>query len=462
MNLRSRIQSLELRLRTGGENVEKRIDDVIQQMRLSVGGTPSWLPTPRWKPLREHPVQARLWADPLRFKAVPAGRRSGKTEIAKRYIIMEALKRAGWYVCAAPTHAQATRIYWDDLVAMIPKDLVSKKSLGGRSIWLVNGSQIQVMGLDVPERIEGKPLAGVVLDEYANMSEAVWANHVRPALADSKGWAWCIGVPEGRNHYFDLCENAKKLKDWGFYTWWSEDILDAEEVEAIKATLDEQTYEQEMRASFSVFKGRIYHAFRRELHVKPCFYNANRPLVFCFDFNVEPGVCAILQEQDGLTKIIDEVWIPRDSNTPTVCRKLIEDWEFHEGEIHLYGDPAGGARSTKSERGSDWDIIKQHLRPVFKERVFDKVSRSAPLERQRVNAVNTRFKTADGKIHCLIDPRCKKIIEDFEAVCAKEGTNGEIDKSNKKITHLSDAIGYYIHSKFPLQVGAKRVQESAL
>lgn len=466
-SIRSRVDRIEKllqdRARENSPLWKRTVSDALEAMRASVGGSPSCLPTKRWYPLRPHEVQSRLWNDDKRFKAVPAGRRSGKTELAKRHIIIEAIRTPGWYVCAAPVENQARRIYWQDLKDLIPKQFVSQIKESGH-IHLVNGSEIQVMGLDVPQRIEGKPLAGIILDEYGNMDEVVWPHHVRPALADSRGWAWCIGVPEGRNHYYELCERAKTAPNWGFYTWWSEDILPADEIEELKQTLDDLTFEQEMRASFNAIRGRIYYPFDRNLHGVRCSYNPNRTLVFCFDFNVEPGVCAILQEQEHnghpVTAIIKEVWIPRDSNTPTVCRKLVEDWSHHNAEVHLYGDPAGGARSTKTEDGSDWDIITTHLRPVFGERLRNRVALSAPRERVRVNSVNARLRTKDGQIHLIVDPSCKHVIDDFESVKAKEGTNGEIDKSNLAITHLTDAIGYYIYEKHPIRVSyGKTVEE---
>lgn len=463
MSLKARIAALESKAQSLGETEDwdRYVIAVQEAMRQSVGGEPAFLPTPRWKTLRVHPVQALLWNDKKRFKAVPAGRRSGKTEIAKRRIVLEAISHPGWYVASAPTHGQARRIYWQDLKQMVPSYFVHEISESGKII-LTNGSEIQCIGLDAPERIEGRPLKGIILDEYANMLDRVWPYHVRPALADSLGWAWCIGVPEGRNHYYEMCERAKTDEDWGLYHWWSEDILPKSEIDALAKELDEATFNQELRASFEVFRGRVYYAFARERNCYPVKYDPKKDLIFCFDFNVEPGICVIVQEQDNKipsrpdvadsrTCVIGEVYIPRDSNTPTVCRKLIADWSHHKGGVQLFGDPAGGARSTKTENGSDWQIIWEYLKPVFGDRLRSMVKRSAPRERVRLNTVNARIRSKSGTVHLLVNPlTAPKMVEDFDAVCVKEGTDGEVDKSNPKLTHLSDAIGYYIESRFPL------------
>ena len=49
----------------------------------------------------------------------------------------------------------------------------------------------------------------------------------------------------------------------------------------------------------------------------------------------------------------------------------------------------------------------------------------------------------------IIDPKCTCLIKDLEQVVNKEGTR-DIDKiTNKELTHLSDALGYYVDYKHP-------------
>ena len=69
----------------------------------------------RWYKLRDHPVQTALIEDEVRFKVIPAGRRSGKTERAKRYTVREAMRVPGPYFVAAPTRDQVKRVYWNDM-----------------------------------------------------------------------------------------------------------------------------------------------------------------------------------------------------------------------------------------------------------------------------------------------------------------------------------------------------------
>ena len=123
--------------------------------------------TERWTKLRYHEEQQKYLRSTARFNVVPAGRRSGKTECAKRRVILRAIMETewadAWFVVSAPTHSQAKRIYWSDLKAMVPNNLLAKPpSEGLLSLFLINGAEITVLGLDAPERVEGRDRKSVV------------------------------------------------------------------------------------------------------------------------------------------------------------------------------------------------------------------------------------------------------------------------------------------------------------
>ena len=436
----------------------------------------------RWYPLRYHEKQSELWNSSARFRIVPAGRRSGKTELAKRFLVEKAITEDlvpdAWYVFAAPTHKQAKRIFWPDLKRLIPPEMRLGRPMESElTIRLINGAEITVLGLDQPDRIEGRPLDGIVVDEFGNTKVGLWEENIRPALSTvgrRPGWAWLIGVPEGRNHYYRIYQRAIESvarlgeeSDWAAFTWESASIIDPAEIEAAKRDLDELTFNQEYKASFLNFTGRAYYPFTTETHAaERVVYDPGLPLIFTFDFNVEPGVAGVLQEQsytgdredvaNQITASVGEVWIPKNSNTPLVCKKLIHDWgpegADHQGDIYVYGDATGGARGTAKVKGSDWDLVRAYLKPVFGHRLKMRVKKSNPAERSRVNAVNSRLRTADGLIHFLVDPtNCPNTILDFEGVVVIEGGSGELDKDDDPDrTHMTDGIGYYVFARHPI------------
>ena len=462
------------------------------------------LTTPRWTQLKAIPEQTRLIECPARFIVVPAGRRSGKTERAKRRIIRAAMDPRTFrfpdpmFACAAPTYNQAKSIYWKDLKKMIPTWVKRRTYETDLSIELITGATIKVVGMDKPERIEGSPWDGIILDEFANMKPGAWEENVLPALTDRKGWAWLIGVPEGRNHYYDVYQNAKgpwnirnEGQDWDAFTWKSIEVMDPAEIELRRSQMDQLTFEQEYEASFINFVGQAYYPFTTDEHcanLRP-HYNPKAELIVCLDFNVDPGVAVICQEMElperievarGIevggktlfsgvrksgrvhgTAVIGEIHIPRNSNTPAVCRKLHNDWGDHLGPISIYGDATGGARTTQSETGSsDWDLVKTNLYRDFSPQqvtirlnLSDNGNPMNPPERSRINAVNSRLKSDSGIIRMMVDGAAAPMtVKDFEGTRLLEGGSGELDKKHdQRLTHLTDAVGYYISKAFPVR-----------
>ncbi|NJO82880.1 MAG: hypothetical protein HC828_08705 [Blastochloris sp.] len=434
-------------------------------------------------------IQREYLRSKARFTVVPAGRRTGKTAIAKRRLRRKAIGKA-WpvgtrIIAAAPTFNQAKRIYWNDLQLMFPtwmrRDRINKTEL---IIPLITGADVQVLGMEVPERSEGSPIGHILCDEFGNWREEAWGENIYPALMDMQGTADIIGVPEGRNHYYRMYMDATRrfqatpkgeIPEWNTFAWTAEEILPyylgdkiaEKEIANAKATMDQMTYDQEYNASFLTFQGRAYYMFDRDVHGgERVTYNPNLPLIFCHDFNVAPGVAAVCQEQryrgtnkkvdEYITAVIGEVWIPKGSNTKRVARKLIADWgpegKRHQGQIHVYGDATGGAGGSAAVEGSDTEVLLRELKSVFGDQIRDRFPKGNPRERARVNAVNARCATADKIIHLLVDPvNASHVIDDLDGVTVIEGTAGELDKDiDKSLTHISDALGYYLYDKYPV------------
>jgi hypothetical protein len=388
----------------------------------------------------------------------------------------------GRFFACAPTNQQAKFIFWSDLKSMVPDWAI----MGGRergvsdselTIKLINGVIIKVAGLDRPARIEGRDWDGGVITEFGSCKAEVFDEHIRPMLMRG-GWIDIEGVPEGRNHYYELATNVRegRWKRALFHTWTTEEVLHLwlgreaaeEEIAHAKATMDRLVYQQEYQAAFISFQGMAYYAYEREVNLAPegerVFYDAELPLVLCFDFNHSPGTCAILQEQssakypwlkgknahESISAAVDEVFIRRDSNTPKVVREVLQKYGQHPGEVHYYGDPSGGQKRSCATEGSDWDQIDKMLKAHYGHRAKNCVLRAPPGERARLNAMNSRLCSVDGHVGLVADRKqCVETIHDFEGVEADNGGNLVKDEGSPR-THLTDAIGYYVHEKHPI------------
>ena len=177
-------------------------------------------------------------------------------------------------------------------------------------------------------------------------------------------------------------------------------------------------------------------------------------------FNINP-MCSIIGQQDSvLTRVLKELALP-DSRTPAACEEFLAqtaEWTATSREplqVKIYGDATGiGRRSSASQ--TDWQIVKEffHLRQDRYAATYHLRS-SNPEVKDRIACVKKRLKTQAGEYFVRIDPRCQQLIADLEQVHWRTDANGnslsEIDKSDPKRTHLSDALGYMIEKEFPMK-----------
>lgn len=423
--------------------------------------------------MRDHEVQGRLCASTARFKVVEAGRRSGKTECAKRVGVMNAVKphevpdyRIGF---CAPTRDQARSIYWDDLKALSRLWWSRDPSESRLEIYLTSGATIAVLGMDKPQRIEGRPWDELFIDETADMKPDVYDRHIRPTLSTDgrPGSAWFYGVPRPSSLFKRLAERGMnpELPEWEHFHWTSDTVVSADELAEAKRSMDTLTYEQEYLAKRVNFSGRVYYEFQRHIHCAARLeYDPDRPLIFTFDFNRSPGTASVLQYHDAtddlraavkaadptkslsesFSAVIGEVWIASNSTTPMVCRRLVQDWGHHEGQVLVYGDASGGAKRSDSVMGGAWDLVKAEFLGKFDAHYF--VPKSNPAVQDRIVAMNTRLCAADGTVSMLLDPvNAPRLADDFDSVTIVEGSAGEIDKDrDKELTHVSDGVGYQV------------------
>lgn len=414
----------------------------------------------RWYKLKDHPVQTALnnaVEDGIRFPVVPAGRRSGKTERAKRFLA----KQAMWlpnekYFAAAPTRDQAKKIFWDDL-----KDLtiscmhIKKPSESDLKIFLPNGTEIHIIGLDVPQRIEGINWTGGVIDEIADVKgESVQANimpalnTVNPTRPFYRAWCWFIGVPDGLNHYYEMAEYARTSgdKDWGYFHWTSEEILPEDVIISAKRTMSKRQYNQEYRASFETASGRIYEEFSGE-NETDVLARPKDELHWFHDQNYTPLSSGIAVIRDNIPYIVDEIVLSSAMSEQSAV-EFCEKYKNHENKmVYIYGDPAGRAGEKHGHR-SDYSAIESILAEngwKYKRRVRSK----HPSIKDRQNSVRALICNAFGKRQLFVNkktaPWCYKGLA---TVQLQEGSSFQEDQRNK-YQHITTAIGYFTDYLWP-------------
>ena len=209
-------------------------------------------------PYRPREIQKFLHkkCDVNRFNVIIVHRRGGKTVFAINHLIKAALtnkKPYPRYAFLSPYRLQGKSTAWDymkQFSAAIPGTKFNESEL--RVDFSVNNSRIQIIGAENSSAIRGQYFDGVIVDETQNIAPDMFDTILRPCLSDRKGFAIFIGTPMGRNWFFDLHQRAKETKDWFTCQFKASEtkIIPQEELDAAKATMSVDAYEQEFECSW--------------------------------------------------------------------------------------------------------------------------------------------------------------------------------------------------------------------
>lgn len=413
----------------------------------------------RWYPLIDHPTQLDLVAavpSGVRFPLVPAGRRSGKTERFKRFLVKAASKMQGQYFAAAPTYGQAKKIFWKDLKDLSLSVTHNKKpSESDLIIFLPNGSEIHCIGLDKPERIEGIPWTGGGIDEFADIKADAWEANIYPALntvdprrPDYLAWAWLLGVPDGLNHYYDLCQLAETGADKEFrvFHWMTEEIF-PDMAAAAKRVMSKRQYNQEFRASFETATGKIYEDYGKQ-NLTDRKIQPHERLMWMHDQNYTPLSSAIGVRDGKDLYLLDEIVLESAVSRQSAL-EFVDKFRYHQNKtVRLYGDPSG-RNGEKHGHSSDYmeieDVLKSHGWSVER-----RIQRAHPPIKDRQNAVRAKTLNAAGEASLFVNPEtapwCHKGLATVQVMA---GSTYQEDQKNK-YQHITTAIGYCVAYEWPI------------
>lgn len=210
---------------------------------------------------------------------------------------------------------------------------------------------------------------------------------------------------------------------------------------------------------------RAYTSFDRMLHVarEPMILMPHRPLVWMWDFNVEPMISLVGQQDRYLYKIYKEI-ILDEGSIAEMCDMFRHHYPEHLAEIWLYGDSTGEGRSNQTGQTNYWTILnemKQYGSPIRL-----RIPSENPRVPDRINAVNRILKDEEGLVRLQVDPGCKELIADLEGVL-RDQRGGILKVRNRKDpyfrrTHTSDGLGYWLAFEEPVRPEKPRGGKSSL
>jgi hypothetical protein len=313
-------------------------------------------------------------------------------------------------------------------------------------------SRILFRAVEEFERLRGSNLAWFGIDELTYVPEEAWLRlegRLRDPLA-KRLCGFAVWTPKG----FDWVHQrfvAKPVE--GYETVFAKPFENRYLLERVpdyyarlRHSYDTRFYEQEVLGQYlSLDSGRVYYAFERSANVASLKLDPSAPLMWALDFNVDPMASVIAQTGDGVVKVLDEIVLGR-ARTEQACEEFSARYPAHAAGLEIYGDATGG--SAKTTGPSDFDVVRRQMGRGEYGLVRYRIPAANPTVRDRVRAVNAKLKSADAAVELLVDPRCERLIRDFEQVLYKDGSQVVDKERDRTLTHLSDALGYLVWQEF--------------
>lgn len=348
------------------------------------------------KEIRLSKWQTIVLDDPHRFRIVCAGRRSGKSVLARLIVLLWAQKTVGTYWIVSPTYRQSKQIHWRELLTEIPNGWIKDKNEQELSVTLLNGSRVELKGAENPDALRGVKLRGLVIDEIASIRnwDWLWSEVLRPTLTDFSAPALFISTPKGFNHFHDLYQQGQvstsDYKSWRF-TSYDNPFIPKEEIDNAKKEPTEDTFQQEYMADFRRFTGLALTQLSREIHLLAPFEVPKEwQRARGFDYGSSDPTASLRVAIDGEDNWFVERAYKQKGSVIKDHATTIQAQDYGFGFILTYGDPSGDqwerefaqhglhiqpANKETGQNAQGWvafgiEAINQRLKPIPGHTIF--------------------------------------------------------------------------------------------
>jgi hypothetical protein len=336
-------------------------------------------------------------------------------------------------------------------------------------------SEIIFRSLDDYEHLRGPNLAWFGVDELTYCKPEAWSRleaRLRHPQA-SRLCGFAAWTPKGYDAVYERFVEKPGPDFWAVLASPRENIYTDRTglYDRLAASYDEKLYRQEVLGEYlNVHSGQVYYAFDRQRNVRPVSFDPKGgPLIWSLDFNIDPMCSVICQAVDNTSRldlmsgrktsivnVLDVLYLPNTS-TPEACvafgKRAAKYFHGAPGNVLVYGDATGKKRQSASAgANSDWAAVREYFALNREFKPFFKHGTANPQVRDRVAAVNGMLRNALAETSLFVDPSCDKLIRDFERVTWKQGTSELDQDKDPGLTHLTDALGYYLEKEFGAQL----------
>jgi hypothetical protein len=330
------------------------------------------------------------------------------------------------------------------------------KWVGGGQIWFVSGENA--------DSIAGPNVAFCGTDEPGSVKQQAWRNtvaRVRHSAAKLRQKV-AAGTPEGLNYLADLF-GPDRAEGYHVYRMdtRSNPHLPPSYLEQVMANATEAELSAYLEGKFVNMTGALaYSAFDADRQFRPDLQaDEALPLRIAFDFNVDPMAVVVGQQWAGPHGVefgaLRSIAI-MGSTVMDQCDAILKHYPRWPAGVVVYGDASGKNRSHQSLK-SNYDIIRErlaHMGPLTL-----KVPTSNPAVALRVNSVNVLCRNAKGVTRLWLagDPKkprtapTRELVKSLHGTIKKSGTDDIWKKPGETVSHLGEALGYWLTVEAPAQ-----------
>jgi hypothetical protein len=412
-----------------------------------------------------HDGQVKVHLDNSRHRVLCNGRRWGKTLLgAKEVEGMAFVKnrygdpQRGWIVGPNYTDCEKEfRVVFDTLKSFgldrSSLKFTNNVENGNMHITTAWGFDLECRSAQHPESLVGEGLDFVLMVEAGRHHRRTWAQYIRPALSDKRGWSLHSGVPEGTSQTSLLYHLWERDQDPNNPSWTNNVIFpggrqDPEILEA-EADLTSDEFDRQYGAMFVDRVGRVMQEWDDDIHVAKLRYNPEWPLYLALDYGYTNDWVMLFIQVDAFENayvIREKRWKLKD--TEQIALEVLEDpllGPLVRKAVAFYPDPAAPddtqifARKTKiPARMNTGGEIKTRLAAIRK-RLKLKPENAPPEEQQPA---------------IMVDESCTMLIwemrEGYRWPEHKSEEKNESENPMDKDNHGPEALGRFVKGYYDI------------
>jgi hypothetical protein len=449
-----------------------------------------------------HKAQRLVHSSSARHRVVAAGRRVGKSEIGAAELDVEAIRtkfclsfledkgmrREFWIV--GPEYTDSEKEFRKHYNALKALDAPFDKPgtyydphSGDMQLSMFAGKYL-VIGKSAkhPERLVGEGLSGVIMAEAAKQKERTWTKYIRSTLADYQGWSLHTSTPEGRNWFYDLYTRGQDVHDdswgsWRFGSWRNphvyplgatpqglamlrhaidnripiskrlrEDSKVDPEIIDLMLDLSEETFNQEIAATFTDFAGRVFKAWDEDVHITDQEPSGRGQFWAAVDYGfTDPFVWLLIWEDwEGNIIVVDELY--ETGLSIDDAARMVRDHNLDLNVQQFFPDPASP---------SDTLALERHLKIRANRDTGGELNIRLRYIREALKDINTHLPETDPLRHprLLVHRRCQNLIREmgtyrYPDTVSESATTKRKDVPLHANSHSPEALGRFFRGRY--------------